>query len=70
MKAIVNINGVDEVVNVSVYREGSSRYAEVTLENEHINHSIDLLVSGGNDEYGFNLTAEELILYLEQPLKI
>lgn len=64
MNAVVNINGVQEIVEVSVYIESCFREAQITLRNDNIDITLFDEASGGGDEYGYEYTAEDLISLL------
>ena len=70
MKAIVNINGTPQSVDVSVYHESSSKQVEINLKNNDLNVILFDQSTGGGDEYGYEYTANDLIDFLSSNITI
>ena len=68
MKAIVEINGVLETVDVSVYHESCWTQVEVSLRNDNLNITLTDTATGGGDEYGYEYTADNLIDFLSSKI--
>lgn len=66
-KAFVNLNGKEEKVLVSFSFEGDKKaYISIYLNDGY--YQFEQEVTGGNDEYGYEFTADDLDSFLSKEL--